>query len=167
MTMPSLLRTPQPTKGSSMLISRCRPILLVILSLGCLSLGCSASRALDAAPKKDRSILRPGVDRDRIRAEFGTQGSELVVSKENADLRNNYDVYRFKKGSGGAKYVRSFLYGVLAFGTLGASELITNPAEKAVQSSDMIIRIYFGADNLACRCEEISDPDNPKLMFGN
>lgn len=148
--------------------SRLLRALALVLSAELMALyaGCSMVHTWGEPSKRDTSILRPGVERDRIRAEFGTNGGSLVVAKEGKELQDNYDVFRFPKGSGGFKYLRATVYGLMDVGTLGLAEFVTNPVERGlVQAGDAVIRVRYDERNRAVRAEEISNPDAATVLF--
>jgi hypothetical protein len=140
--------------------------LVMFGALVAIQAGCSMVHTWGEAPKRDTNILRPGIERDRMRAEFGTNGGSLVVAKEGKTLEDNYDVFRFPKGSGGFKYLRATVYGVMDVGTLGLAEFVSNPVERGlVEGGDAVVRVRYDRGNRAVRAEEISNPDVSKVLF--
>ena len=117
-----------------------RNILLFVCCTACSS-GCAASRALNKEDAKDYSVLEKGTERDLVHAELGMP----IISggNRNADLDSFCDVFAFVEGSGGAKYARAVGYSILAVGTLGISEIITNPAESAIGDEKIRLRVCY------------------------
>ena len=86
---------------------------------------CSVNKATSGPSYKDLSVLEVGNDRYAVLAELG----EPVVSEKN-DEGVLVDVFSFEQGNHEVfKGIKALGYGVLAVGTLGISELITNPVE--------------------------------------
>jgi hypothetical protein len=104
---------------------------LLYLNLG----GCAASRALDKPSPKNYGVLKPGTNRDLVRAELGQ--AQASVSKTDCD------VFAFEKGSSGWKYMRAIGYSLLDIGTLGVSEVLTNPAEAGVGKDKERVRVCY------------------------
>jgi len=117
-----------------------------IIALAALN-GCSASRALNKESPKNYSVLKKGTDRDLVRAELGTPQISTGGDK--------CDVFSFVEGSGGAKYLRAVGYSILAVGTLGISETITNPAEAAVGNDKIRLRVCYDEDNNVNKLERL------------
>jgi hypothetical protein len=122
--------------------------------------GCAASRALNKNAPKDYGVLETGTERDLVIAELG----EPMQAR-----RENCDVFSFEEGSGGAKYVRAFGYSLLAVGTLGISETITNPAEAAIGNDKIRLRVCYDENNRVDTVERlevgkgaisVKDPDD-------
>jgi hypothetical protein len=97
--------------------------------------GCAASRALDKPSPKNYGVLKPGTNRDLVRAELGQ--AQASVSKTDCD------VFAFEKGSSGWKYMRAIGYSLLDIGTLGVSEVVTNPAEAGVGKDKERVRVCY------------------------
>lgn len=118
-------------------------------------LGCAASRALNKESPKDYSVLKKGTDRDLVRAELGTP----QTSTEGGEC----DIFSFVEGSGGAKYGRAIGYTVLAIGTLGISEAITNPVEASVGKDKIRLRVHY-KDNRVNEVELLEIGKDPVLI---
>lgn len=116
---------------------------IAVLLASLLQQGCSVSKAANGPTAKDLSVLNKGTHRDRVLLEFGSP-----VSSELDSNGNRTDLFKFIQGqSGGARAGKSFVYGVLAVGTLGLSELATTPLEGATSGAEMQIKIIYDANN--------------------
>jgi hypothetical protein len=120
--------------------------------------GCSINRALDEPHKKDLTVLQPGTNRDLVRAELGQP--QLAAG------RDDCDVFSFKEGSSGWKYMRALGYGVLDVATLGVSEVATNPAEAAVGKDQMRIRVCYDPQQNVVYSEQLRVGKDARLMTG-
>ena len=105
--------------------------LLCILGL----IGCAANRALNKESPKDFSVLKNGTERDLVIAELG---SPLPATES-----NRCDLFSFVAGSGGYRYLRAVGYSILAIGTLGISETVTNPTEASIGKDKIRLRICY------------------------
>ena len=126
-----------------------------LLGLG----GCAASRALDKPSPKNYGVLKPGTNRDLVRAELGQP--QQSVSK------NDCDVFAFEKGSSGWKYMRAIGYGLLDIGTLGVSEVVTNTAEAGVGKDKVRVRVCFDKQQDVLFAEKLEVGKQPALMTGS
>lgn len=124
-------------------------LLLIFLFLS----GCAASRALNKEKRKDYSVLEKGTERDLVHAELGIP--VIAGTTTNSDLDSLCDVFAFVEGSGGAKYVRAIGYGIIAVGTLGISEIITNPAESAIGDDKIRLRVCYDENSLIQTVEKL------------
>lgn len=120
--------------------------------------GCSINRALDEPHKKDYRVLDPGTSRDLVRAELG-EPLESVG-------HDSCDVFAFRKGSSGWKYMRAVSYGVLDVATLGVSEIATDPAEAAVGKSKVRVRVCYDAAQNVVYSERLEIGKSTQLMTG-
>lgn len=119
---------------------------------------CSAGRALNKSSEKDYDVLEVGTDRDLVRAELG----QPMVSAS----ADNCDLFSFEEGSGGFKYLRAVGYSLLAVGTLGISEVVTNPVEAAVGNDKVRVRVCYDSRQ-SVRYSELLRVGKPaKLMTG-
>jgi hypothetical protein len=108
--------------------------------------GCAASRALNKDKMKDYSVLEKGTERDLVLAELGTP---VIAGVSQGSNTNSFcDIFTFLEGVSGAKYVRAVGYSVLAVGTLGLSEIITNPVESAIGDEKIRLRVCYDENNL-------------------
>jgi outer membrane protein assembly factor BamE (lipoprotein component of BamABCDE complex) len=128
-------------------------ILLVSVALVVLA-GCSVSKAVHQPKAKDLSVLDVGTSRDRVLVELG----QPVVSEKGAN-GNQTDFFKFIQGqSGAAKAGKGLLYGALAVGTLGLSEVVTNPVEgTAGAGKEMQIKVNYDAQNKVEHVELLKD----------
>ncbi len=105
---------------------------------------CSVVQATNSPGAKDLSVLDKGTDRYLVLAELG----QPVVSETDKN-GNKVDVFKFIQGQNGvAKVGKGMLYGVLAVGTLGLSEVITSPLEGAIgDGAEMQIKVIYDKNN--------------------
>ena len=120
--------------------------------------GCAASRALDKPAPKNYGVLKPGTNRDLVRAELGQP--QQSVSK------NDCDVFAFEKGSSGWKYMRAIGYSILDIGTLGVSEVVTNAAEAGVGKEKVRVRVCYDKNQDVQFSERMEVGKPIKLMTG-
>jgi hypothetical protein len=121
--------------------------------------GCSASRALDQPHEKDLNVLKPGTDRDLVRAELGAP----LPSAAGATC----DVFAFPEGSTGWRYMRALSYSVLDVGTLGLAEIVTNPVESSVGKGKVQLRICYTANQAVAYTERLEIGQPTKLVTGS
>jgi len=131
---------------------------VLVLAVAMASSACSINRALDEPQKKDYKVLQPGMSRDLVRAELG----QPLVSVG----RNDCDVFSFKEGSSGWKYMRALGYGVLDVATLGAAEIATNPTEAAVGKDQLRVRVCYDSKQNVAYSERLEVSKDAKLMTG-
>jgi len=127
---------------------------LLDLNLG----GCAASRALDKPSPKNYGVLKPGTNRDLVRAELGQ--AQASVSKMDCD------VFAFEKGSSGWKYMRAIGYSLLDIGTLGVSEVLTNSAEAGVGKDKQRVRVCYDKNQNVVYSEKMEVGKPVALMTG-
>lgn len=118
--------------------------------------GCAASRALDKPSPKNYGVLKPGTNRDLVRAELGQ--AQPSVSKMDCD------VFAFEKGSSGWKYMRAIGYSLLDIGTLGVSEVLTNPAEAGVGKDRERVRVCYDKNQNVLYSEKM-EVGKPAALF--
>jgi hypothetical protein len=97
--------------------------------------GCAATRALNKESPKDFNVLKNGTERDLVISEFGPP----LPATEN----DRCDLFSFVEGSGGYKYLRAVGYSILAIGTLGISETVTNPTEASIGKDKIRLRVCY------------------------
>ena len=132
---------------------------IAIAAIALLALeGCSASRALDQPHEKDLNVLKPGTDRDLVRAELG---APLPSAAGTA-----CDVFAFPEGSTGWRYMRALSYSVLDVGTLGLAEIVTNPVESSVGKSKVQLRICYTSNQQVAYTERLEVGLAAKLVTG-
>lgn len=112
---------------------------IAALGVSMIMSGCSSVRAAGGAEAKDLSVLDIGTNRYDVVAELGKP-----VLTEEVDGRL-VDVFAFKQGQvRAAKAGRSLFYGLAAVGTLGLSEVVTNPIEGAVgEGADIQLKVEY------------------------
>jgi hypothetical protein len=120
--------------------------------------GCAASRALNEPSKKNYDVLRPGTNRDLVRAELGDPLKSVA--------RDECDVFSFQEGSSGWKYLRAMGYSILDIGTLGISEVVTNPVEASVGKDKVRLRVCYDAIQDVAYSEKLEVGKPPVLMTG-
>jgi hypothetical protein len=138
-----------------------RMLLIFAVPLCALNLnlsGCAASRALDKPSPKNYGVLKPGTNRDLVRAELG----QAQASTSKADC----DVFAFEKGSSGWKYMRAIGYSLLDIGTLGVSEVLTNPAEAGVGKDKQRVRVCYDKNQNVIYSERMEVGKPVALMTG-
>lgn len=121
--------------------------------------GCAAGRALNKPAEKDYDVLEVGTDRDLVRAELGQPMASAAGG--------NCDIFAFEEGSGGFKYLRAAGYSLLAVGTLGISEMVTNPVEAAVGNDKVRVRVCYDPQQNVSYSELLRVGKPAKLMSGN
>ena len=131
--------------------------LLIISSVFILSAfafsACSTQRALSAPEAKDLSILKSGTHRHSILAEFGSP-----LHNEKDKNGNNMDIFKFVQGQHvAAKAGKGVIYGLLAVGTFGISEIVTNPLEEAVGGAEMRIKINYDSSDVVSSIDVLKD----------
>lgn len=132
----------------------------LLLTACALSLaGCAAGRALNKPAEKDYDVLEVGTDRDLVRAELGQPMASATAG--------NCDIFSFEEGSGGLKYLRAAGYSLLAIGTLGISEMVTNPVEAAVGNDKVRIRVCYDPQQNVSYSEVLRVGKPAKLMSGS
>jgi hypothetical protein len=132
-------------------------ICLVAATAGLLC-GCAASRALDEPAHKNLDVLKPGTNRDLVRAELG----QPLPSVSGSDC----DVYSFPEGSSGWKYMRAMGYSLLDIGTLGLSEVVANPVEAGVGKDKVQLRVCFDSKQSVTYAERLQVGVPPQLVTG-
>lgn len=128
--------------------------LLLALSL-LISVGCSVHRAANQPSQKDTTVLRSGISRDLIIAEFGAP----ISSEEYEDGRK--EIYSFIQGySKGNKAGRAFFHGAADVLTLGLWEIVGTPVEGSYNGKKMTVRVIYDSENIVKSAEtlSISDP---------
>lgn len=135
-----------------------RTFLLLVCSIPLLLFlnGCAANRALDEEAPKDFNVLRNGTERDLVIAELGTPMT--------ATESDRCGLFCFVEGSGGYKYLRAVGYSVLAIGTLGISETVTNPAEAAIGKDKIRLRVCYDEDKRVVSAEKL-EPGKPAVLL--
>ena len=127
---------------------------LVGMQLG----GCAASRALDKPSPKNYGVLKPGSNRDLVRAELGQPQQSVAGS--------DCDLFAFEEGSSGWKYMRAIGYSLLDIGTLGISEVVTNPAEAGVGKDRIRVRVCYDKNQNVTYSERLEVGKPAVLMTG-
>ena len=113
-------------------------LLVLIFSVCFLVSGCAVYMAANQPGNKNLNLLKAGMPRDSIMAEFGAP-----VNTEIQDGKKT-DIYRFRQGySQGEKAVRSVGHGVADVFTLGLWEVVGTPAEATFNGKDMAVKITY------------------------
>ena len=127
------------------------------VAIAAVSSGCAASRALNQPVKKDYGVLRPGTNVDLVRAELG---DPLKSGHDNCD------VFVFQEGTSSWRYLRAMGYSVLDVGTLGLSEIVTNPVEASVGRRRVRLRVCYDTDQNVAYSERLDIGKSPELVTG-
>jgi hypothetical protein len=128
---------------------------MLVVSVAAIVLaGCSVSKAVHQPKAKDLSVLNQGTLRDRVLVELG----QPVVTEKDANGIPT-DFFKFIQGqSGAAKAGKGLLYGALAVGTLGLSEVVTNPVEgTAGAGKEMQVKVTYDAQNHVQHVDVLKD----------
>jgi len=133
-------------------LSHVVPSSVSLAAIALLLSACAASQALQSPDEKDFGVLQPGVHRDLVRAELGTPATSYAGA--------NCDVYSVPEGSSGWKYLRALGYSVLDVGTLGISEVVTEPIEKSADRTTIKVRVCYDGDQRVVYSERL-EGDNP------
>jgi hypothetical protein len=126
------------------LLVKTRYLLLSMLAAMLAIQGCSVGKAASGPKAKDLSVLDQGTSRDRVLGELGAP----LVSELNEEGHKT-DLFKFIQGQhGAARAGKGLLYGALAVGTLGLSEVVTNPIEgTAGAGKEMQVKVTYDANN--------------------
>jgi hypothetical protein len=128
-----------------------------LVVIAALSSSCAASRALNEPTQKDYDVLKPGTNVDLVRSELG----EPLKSG-----RDNCDVFVFDEGSSGWRYLRAMGYSILDVGTLGVSEIVTNPLEASVGRDRVRLRVCYDPEHNVAYSERLEIGKSPELISG-
>ncbi len=128
-----------------------------LIILGCVAVylqACSVVQATNGPSAKDLSVLDSGTNRFLVLAELGQP-----VASETDNDGNKVDVFSFVQGQHGAvKAGKGILYGALAVGTLGISEIVTSPLEGAAGSgAEMQVQVNYDGDNKVSKVNTLKD----------
>ncbi len=121
-----------------------RKILMLGLMLTvCLaSSGCSVYMAANQPGNKNFELLKPGMPREAIIAEFGAP-----ISTEEKDGEKT-DIYKFVQGyPQGEKAFRAVGHGAMDVLTLGLWEVVGTPTEGIMHGKDVVLKILYDKDN--------------------
>lgn len=115
---------------------------------------CSVVQATSGPSAKDLSVLDTGTNRFSVLAELGKP-----VATETDNDGNKIDVFSFRQGQHGAvKAGKGLLYGALAVGTLGVSEIVTSPLEGAAgNGAHMKVQVHYDSDNKVSTVNTLKD----------
>lgn len=130
-----------------------------LLGVMLVSAGCSVSRALNAPAEKNYGVLEPGTHRDLVRAELGP----FKKSLSGADC----DVFAFAEGSTDLRYLRIVGYSLAGIGTLGMSELITEPVEGAVGKDTVGVRVCYDTEQRVAYSERLQPGADGAIITGH
>ena len=104
--------------------------------------GCAVYMAANQPSNKNLDLLKVGMPRDSIMAEFGAPVNTEVKDGEKVDI------YRFKQGySQGAKAFRAVGHGAADVLTLGLWEVVGTPAEATFNGKDMAVKIIYDKED--------------------
>ena len=115
---------------------------------------CSVVQATRSPEPRDLSVLNVGTDRLSVLAELG----KPLVSDENK-AGEQVDLFKFIQGQHGvAKAGKGLIYGVLAVGTLGLSEIVTSPLEGAIGGgAEMQIKVTYDENDSVKKINILKD----------
>ena len=89
--------------------------------------------------KKNIELIKPGVPRSLILAEFGNP-----ISSEVRDDGKKYEIFRFVQGySKGAKAGRAIFHGAADVLTLGLWEAVGTPTEGTFDGKEMAFQVRY------------------------
>ncbi len=115
---------------------------ILIIGLCFLTSGCAVYMAANQPGNKNLDLLKVGMPRDSIMAEFGAP-----INTDTKDGKK-VDVYRFRQGySQGEKAVRAVGHGTADVFTLGLWEVIGTPAEATFNGKDMAVKVAYDKDD--------------------
>ena len=101
--------------------------------------GCSVYMAAKQPGKKNIELIKPGVPRSLILAEFGNP-----ISSEVRDDGKKYEIFRFVQGySKGAKAGRAIFHGAADVLTLGLWEAVGTPTEGTFDGKEMAFQVRY------------------------
>ena len=128
-----------------------------LIIIGCVAVylqACSVVQATNSPSAKDLSVLDAGTNRYAVLAELGQP-----VASETDEDGNKVDVFSFVQGQHGAvKAGKGILYGALAVGTLGVSEIVTSPLEGAAgNGAEMQVQVNYDGDNKVSKVNTLKD----------
>ena len=128
-----------------------------LLILGCAAVylqACSVVQATNGPSAKDLSVLDTGTSRYSVLAELGQP-----VASETDNKGNKVDVFSFVQGQHGAvKAGKGLLYGALAVGTLGVSEIVTSPLEGAAgNGAEMQVQVNYDREDKVSQVNTLKD----------
>ena len=131
-------------------------LLLITYLISSLTLmqACSVVQATSGPSSKDLSVLKKGTDRYSLLAELG----QPIASEKNEN-GNRVDVFSFVQGQhGAAKAGKGLVYGVLAVGTLGLSELVTSPLEGAAgDGAEIQLKVTYDENDKVSTVDVLKD----------
>jgi len=115
---------------------------------------CSVVQATSGPSAKDLSVLDTGTNRFSVLAELGQP-----IASETDEDGNKVDVFSFRQGQHGAvKAGKGLVYGALAVGTLGVSEIVTSPLEGAAgNGAHMQVQVNYDSDNKVSTVNTLKD----------
>ena len=128
-----------------------------LILAGCVAVflqACSVVQATSGPKAKDLSVLDTGTNRYSVLAELG----QPVASETNKN-GNKVDVFSFVQGQHGVvKAGKGLLYGALAVGTLGISEIVASPLEGAAgKGAEMQIQVSYDKDDRVAGVNTLKD----------
>jgi hypothetical protein len=114
---------------------------LLLLSVCCVSGGCSVVMASRAPQKKDLSVLTPGTNRSHVIAELG------VPTESRQSHSGQVDLFSFNQGySMGTRVSRCMVHGLLDLNTLCLWELIGTPLETSLSGEPVRAEVAYSPD---------------------
>ena len=116
------------------------PGLLITICL--VTSGCAVFMAANQPGNKNFDLLKPGMPREAIIAEFGAP----ISSDESGGEKT--DIYKFVQGyPQGEKAFRAIGHGTMDVLTLGLWEVVGTPAEGIMHGKDVALKILYDKEN--------------------
>ena len=126
-------------KGDAMRKAR---LFVLMASICLLSTGCAVFMAANQPGNKNFNLLKPGMPRDVIIAEFGSP-----INTEEKEGEKT-DIYRFVQGyPQGEKAFRAVGHGTMDVLTLGLWEVVGTPTEGMMHGKDVALKILYDKEN--------------------
>ncbi len=129
-----------------------------IIAIALLLSACAATDAIESPRQRNFDVLQPGMHRDLVREELGTP----ITSISGADC----DVYSVPEGSTGWKYLRALGYSALDVGTLGISEVVTEPIEKSTSKQTIEVRVCYNGEQRVIFSERLENGNPGTIITG-
>ena len=118
-------------------------LLYSLLITICLSTsGCAVFMAANQPGNKNFDLLKPGMPRDVIVAEFG---APITTDEKDGEKT---DIYKFVQGyPQGEKAFRAVGHGTMDVLTLGLWEVVGTPTEGIMHGKDVALKILYDKEN--------------------
>jgi hypothetical protein len=134
-------------------------ILILLFCIGFLAVGsggCAVYMAAHQPGKKNVEILKPGISRAQLIAEFGQPAS---TSNNNG---HKTDIFRFVQGySKGAKAGRAIFHGAADVFTLGLWEVFGTPTEMIFDGKQVAYQVAYDLEDKVIEVIEVTEVKSP------